>query len=169
MTCADTDRRFAEWLAGTLPEADARALEAHAGECAACGDRLERAFTLPTLPAEVTPPSSLRADLLASIAGARRRQRRVRWLVSASAVAAVMFFALVQQPRRKEADDLDNGAAILFAMERARPELESLDEAERELTAALQRTPDDRALAHALEDLRRQRQQLQKLVRGAAS
>ena len=169
MNCADTNRRFDEWLAGTMSETEARALEAHAAECAACGERLEQATRFPPLAAELTPPSSLRSEVLRAVSQSRSRHQRTRWLVTAGGIAAVIVFALVQQPRQKHASDVDNGAAILFARERARPELESLDAAERELAGALRNNPGDRALAHALEDLRRQRLLLQKLVREAAS
>ncbi|MEO5799758.1 MAG: zf-HC2 domain-containing protein [Gemmatimonadales bacterium] len=169
MTCADTDRHFDEWLAGTLSESDARALEAHAAGCDACGPRLDQASLPGTLPTEIAPPATLRHEVLAAIAQRRRPHRRTRWLISASGIAAVLAFALLQQPRQKHASDRDNGAAILYAMDRARAEFEKLDAAEAEVAVALRATPEDRSLLRSLEDLRRQRAQLQKLVREAAS
>lgn len=169
MNCADVDRRFAEWLAGSLSEAEARALEAHAVGCDACGDRFEAATRQAALPGTLAPPPALRAEVLGAVAQLRARRRRAKWWATASGIAAVLFIALVSQPRRKQASDVDYGAAILFAMDRARPEFAALDAAERDLVAALKEAPADRGLAQALEDVRRHRTELQRLIREAKS
>lgn len=169
MTCADVDRRFTDWLAGALSEADARALEAHAASCIVCGDRLEATTRFAPLPPEVTPPLTLRDTVLQSVRQFRTRRRRAQWLAMTTAVAAVLLLALAVQPRRKHASDVPGGAAILFAADRARPELTALDAAEAELLTALRASPNDLSLTHALDALRRQRSQLQRLVRDVAS
>ncbi|MEP6591298.1 MAG: zf-HC2 domain-containing protein [Gemmatimonadota bacterium] len=169
MNCTDLDARLTEWLGGSLSERDARALEAHAASCDDCGARLEQLSRPVSLAATITPPPALRASVLTAV-----RQRRLsriwrRGLVTASAVAAVALLAIALQPHRKEASDAPRGASMRMASERVKPELAALAAAEQELVAALAGTPDDAALQRALEDLRRQRVALERIVQQVAS
>jgi anti-sigma factor RsiW len=169
MTCADLDRLLTDWLRGALAEPEARDLEAHAAECPACEARLEQASRLSHTLAEPSLPPGLRHSVLGAVSAAHRRRRQRAWITFATGVAALVILGVAVQPRRKEASDVPRGAVILLAADRARPELEALDHAESELLLALRSAPSDAVLTHALEDLRRQRVELQRLVREAAS
>jgi hypothetical protein len=72
-------------------------------------------------------------------------------------------------PRQKRASDVPGGASILLASERARPTLDALDAAERELREALVAAPDDREILERLTLLHDRRAAVQRLIREAAS
>ena len=169
MNCTDVDARRTDWLSGSLSERDARALEAHAAGCDACGARLEQASRPSALATTIPPPPALRASVLAAVRQRRRGRIWRRRLVAASAVAAVALLAVTLQPHRKQASDLPRGASMRMASERVKPELAALASAEQELIAALADTPGDAELQRALEDLRRQRVALERIVQPVAS
>lgn len=170
MTCAECDARFDAWLAGTLPEAEARAMEAHAAECAACEARLDAASRVPVgVPAEIAPPPAVRDAVLREVRGRRARRRWGAWIVLAGGATAAALLLITLRPREKRASDVPDGAAWLLAAERAKASFTELDGAERELQAALQAHPDDRDAAERLELVRRMRRALQHQIRESTS
>lgn len=121
------------------------------------------------LPAEVAPPPALRATTLAAVGRARRRRRWLRGTGLAIAAGLLLVMATSLTPRQKRASDVPGGASILLASERARPTLDALDAAERELREALVAAPDDREILERLTLLRDRRAAVQRLIREAAS
>jgi putative zinc finger protein len=164
MNCADVAGRVDGWIAGTLSDTDARDLERHATECAACAARLESAPALPELPATIAPPAALRAATLARVAARRRAVGRRRFVLAVSGIAAVVVAAIAVQPRGKSAQDFPGAGKVLLAMKRAKPEFAELDAAERDVAAALATTPGDALLVAARQRLQRERELLQRLV-----
>lgn len=137
MNCEAFNNRLDDWLDGELSAADARALEAHAADCANCATvmrtarRLQReAFTLP-------PAHEPARDLWPEIA-ARLEPRAVRaerkWLHAlAASVAAVAIFAGGMLVSRVLLQDEANVPRLV---ERGQTELPSVAEARRILPAS---------------------------------
>ena len=117
-----------------------------------------------SLPLEIAPPPSLRASTLRAVARERiiRRWRRAAGTVIA--VAAMVVVAIALQPRRKSASDFPGAGRELLARDHAKPDFEALDNAEQEITAALQQQPEDAQLTAALTRVRRQRDALRQLI-----
>jgi hypothetical protein len=92
-----------------------------------------------------------------------------RLAVGAFAAGLLVVVATSLTPRVKQAGDVPGGASILLAAERAQPAFASLDQAERELQAALVASPQDPELDMALAAVRDQRARLQRMIREAAS
>ena len=164
MTCAEFAERFDAWLAGTLADADARAVEQHAAECAACGARLSAVSRLGAVSREIPPPPALREITLRAVAQRRAIARWRRMAAGITAVAAIALLFLISRPTRKSASDFPGASTELIAMAHARPELADLDAAERDVEHALRDQPADRALTGALTRIRRQREALRRLV-----
>lgn len=170
MTCAECEARLDAWRAGTLPEREARALEAHAAECAACHARLDAASRLDlALPPAIAPPPALRDAVLRARRAHRARRRWGAGLLLAGGATAAAMLAIALHPQQKRATDVPDGAAWLLASERARASFAELDGAERELQAALRAHPDDRDAAERLEMVRRLRRALEHQIRESTS
>ena len=169
MTCAELALRIDAWVAGTLSEADALALEQHAAECVACYARLDAASSLDTLSRRVPPPLTLRTLTLAAVV---RRRTMVRWrrlAVGVTGIAAVAVLGIMSRPATKSASDFPGAVKSLEAMEHARPAFATLAAAERDIEAALRQQPDDQDLNNALLRIRRQHEALSRMVREAGS
>lgn len=121
------------------------------------------------LPPELPPPAALRGRTLAAVARSRRTRRWKRVGSLAIAASLVALIGTSMTPRKKHASDVPGGASILLAAERAQPAFEALDQAERELRAALTLAPQDTDLGAALAAVQDRRERLQRLVREAAS
>ncbi|MES1259639.1 MAG: hypothetical protein ABUL71_03520 [Gemmatimonadota bacterium] len=124
-------------------------------------DEVERVGSLPL---EIAPPPALRASTLRAVARQRTATRWRRVAGTIAAVAAMVMIAISLQPRRKSASDFPGAGRELLAREHAEKAFAQLDDAERDLTAALQRQPADRQLEDALARVRRQRDALRQLV-----
>jgi predicted anti-sigma-YlaC factor YlaD len=164
MTCAEFNVRYPAWLAGTLSDVDARAVEQHAAECVECGARLDASSRLGALSPEIAPPAELRAVTLRAVA---QRRAAVRWRRTASAIAAlaaVAILVVVEWPRNRPASESPVPGREVLAVARARPELAALDAAERDVERALRAAPADSSLASDLVRIRRQRDAMQRLV-----
>jgi hypothetical protein len=164
MTCAEFAERFDAWLAGTLTDADARAVEQHAAMCAACGARLSAVSQVGAISREIPPPPALREITLRAVAQRRAIARWRRMAAGITAVAAIALLFLISRPTRKSASDFPGASTELIAMAHARPELADLDAAERDVEHALHDQPADSALTGALTRIRRQREALRRLV-----
>jgi len=117
-----------------------------------------------TLPREIAPPPALRAATLEAVRRARRAGRWRRTVGAVVAIAAMVIVAIALQPHRKSASDFPGAGRELLARDHAKPDFDALDQAERELTSALQRQPDDAQLNAALARVRRQRDALHQLI-----
>ncbi|MEI2719180.1 MAG: hypothetical protein V9E87_03425 [Gemmatimonadales bacterium] len=133
---------------------------------------IEESFEPPLaeqLPAELAPPAALRERTLAAVTRVRRTRRWKRFGTLAIAASLVAVLGTSLTPRQKRASDVPGGASILLAAKRAQPAFASLDQAERELRAALTASPGDADLGAALAAVQDRRERLQRLVREAAS
>ena len=164
MTCSEFSERLDAWRAGTLSEANARALEQHAAECSACGAQLDIVSGVGVLPREVAPPASLREATLHAVSRHRTVLRWRRVGAGSAAVAAVAFFIAITRPGVTSIPALPGPPARLIAVTRAQPELAALDAAELDVERALREQPADSALIGDLLRIRRQREALQRLV-----
>lgn len=169
MTCADTPQRIDAWIAGTLTEADARAVEQHAAGCVTCYALLDAASSFDTLPQRVEPPIALRAMIVAAVARRRALVRRRRLAVGVTGIAAIALLAIMSRPATKSASDFPGAIKSLEAMEHARPSFATLAAAERDIEAALRQQPGDQVLSDALVRIRRQHEALSRMVREAGS
>jgi hypothetical protein len=164
--CTRLDEALPAYLAGRLAAADAEALEAHAGDCARCGPKLEAATRLDlALPIEIAPPDLVRARVLAAVRPGTRASRVPRWVIPAVAAAMALVVINLSLPRRKGAQAPVRSPSAALAVERADAQFKALDAAERELTAALRASPADASLKDALARLAMQRKALQALVK----
>jgi len=114
--CHLLERRLADYLAGSLPEDVAVALEAHAAQCPACEARFEAATRRALSFAPELPPG-LRDSTLRAVAtrrsGADRAatshvERSVRWragggMAALAAAAVLIVFVLTRVDRREAA------------------------------------------------------------------
>jgi anti-sigma factor RsiW len=168
MRCNELDAALASYLRGELDSARTLALETHAAACERCERLLDARTTVPLRPLAVEPPAEVRSVVLATIRDARRRGRWRR-LGGAAAVAAAAVVVLVSWPAQKEATNIPGEMSVDMAAERARPEFAALDEAARELEAALRAAPDDRDLQAFLATVNERRAALARLIQDAAS
>jgi anti-sigma factor RsiW len=164
MTCAECIQRMSAWRDGTLTDAEARELEAHAASCERCGAELEVLSRVGSVAREIEPPPGLRDATLRAVERQRTRTRWQRTATGVAAIAALAFIAIALQPHRKSASDFPGAGRVLLAMDRARPEFAELDRAERDLDAAIAASPNDADLSAARQRVRRQRDLLQQLV-----
>jgi anti-sigma factor RsiW len=169
MTCDMSSERLDAWLAGTLNDAEARAVEQHAAECPACGLRLEAGSRPEQLLRELPPPPALRAVTLRAVAQRRAAARWRRFAAGASVIAAIALLLVISRPATKAASSVAGAGTELLARTHARPEFAQLDAAERDVEQALRDHPEDPELTDALTRIRRQREALQRLVIEARS
>lgn len=179
MTCDDLRQALDAYRAGTLDEARSVALEEHAASCADCESLLEEA-TAGLLPAFAPAlPATLRATVLHAVAARRRARRTIEWRpVSALVVAAALVAIIVRPTTQVTPPSLSDTAVVASSVvparmadadEIARSEFRALDDAARELQAALARTPDDAELAAFLRRVNDQRAALRRQVQDARS
>ena len=190
------DRLLDDYLAGTLSEGEALAIEAHAASCARCEDRLEAATRRPVELVGALP-ATLREDTLRAVAVARtvppqHVARKVRapwaWAGGITAIAAAALVYIVTQrtvpspphnvdstrsPAVATAIDSEipsrERAAARLADQEAQSEFAALDEADKELEAALAAAPADRELRAYLSAVRARRDELARRVKAATS
>lgn len=190
MTCADVRAMLDAYLAGKLSDAQSVAIETHAASCAECEAVLEAATAIPVHAFDPPLPSALRKRTLARIAErtapvdiSRRdyiaprtspRNRRWRWLVAASGIAAAAAVTLMvgRDGHRSPALVPDTVALAspdtsvsVIAETRARPELAEIARAEQEVRDALVRAPNDGELRTFLRTLDRRRDELTRRVK----
>ncbi len=179
ITCETFLSALDAYRAGTLDAARSVALETHAASCATCEARLEQA-TAGLLPRFApAPPAALRAQVLGAVAARRTSQRRTIWARVGAAAAAAAFAAVLLRPAPKGAQVLvadstrvpaaQLGAGGASAEDIARSEFRALDDAARELQAALTRAPGDAELTSFLRSIDDQRAALRRQVQDARS
>lgn len=111
MNCDEARAKMEPRLAGTLPAAEVRELDAHLAECADCAEELrlrrEEEELLGTALSELKPSASVRIRLAEACAQMRQRAERmaellpergwrvVRWVFSAVAVAAHILVVML--------------------------------------------------------------------------
>lgn len=157
------DGQLADYLAGRLAEADAEALEAHAGSCERCGALLEAATRLELdLSAAVAPPPEIRAAVLGQLHPRRLPTRR--WLVPAAIAATLVIGFALTRPTPKSAMIPRSANPAAIAASRADGEFDRLATARREVEAALRVDPGNGELEAALVRLDDQRRRLERLV-----
>ena len=192
--CDHLDGSLDEYLAGTLSEAEALSLEAHAASCARCEPRLDAA-TRRAVVLSAVPPASLREDTLRAVAAARTVPRRATrhtratwaWTGGLTAIAAAVLVYVTQRTERPRPDRQDSTAnsavataaepeipsrervAARLADQEAQSEFAALDEAGRELEAALAAAPADHELRAYLSAVRARRDELARRVKAATS
>jgi anti-sigma factor RsiW len=169
MTCTFPAEQIDAWLAGTLTEAEAAGVERHAAECGVCAALLDAGTHLDSLSRELPPPPVLRAATLGLIARRRARRTRWRWLAGTGAIAATIALLLSIRPASKSAGGVASGGQVVNAMTHARPDFAALDAAEHEVLDALRSHPGDPGLDNALNRIRRQRDELHRIVLEARS
>ncbi len=162
--CPAVAGRLDDYLAGRLAEAEAAAIEEHAGGCDRCAALLEARTRLPVgLPTEIAPPSMVRDAVLAALP--RRRRSRLRWLVPpAIAAALVLGFALTHPTPKSALAGAGVDPSAQMAAVRADRELDRLDAARDEIEAALASSPGRVELRDALTRIDVQRRTLERLV-----
>ena len=193
MTCQEFETQIASYMDGSLSDAESAAIEEHASTCATCEVRLEQ-LTLRSMVAFAPAlPPTMREQALSAVAARRESEntklnarvhesgvRPMRWVVAATAVAAAAVLMIVVRPREKQEQrvyaDSSKAAALVdtatsagMADERARPEFSALDDAARELRAALVATPDDAQLREFLATVNARRGELERRVKDARS
>ena len=193
MTCQDFETQIASYMDGSLSDAESAAIEEHASTCATCEVRLEQLTARSMVAFAPALPPTMREQALSAVAARRESEntklnarvhvsgvRPMRWVVAATAVAAAAVLMMVVRPREKQAQrvyaDSSKAAALAdtatsagMADERARPEFTALDNAARELRAALVATPDDAQLREFLATVNARRGELERRVKDARS
>ncbi|HYW50049.1 MAG TPA: zf-HC2 domain-containing protein [Gemmatimonadaceae bacterium] len=180
MTCDQFLLQLDAYHAGTLDDTRSTALELHASGCSSCESRLEAlaAGTLPVFAPAL--PASLRSDVLHAIMARRAASRSHLWmrgaitLAAAAAIAVILVRPATREARLVVADSATATAtqgdgAASSADDLARSEFRALDDAARELQAALERTPGDAELTVFLRSVDDQRAALRRQVRDAGS
>jgi hypothetical protein len=166
--CATVKGSVEAYLAGRLSSADADALEDHAGSCERCAEFLEQRTRLPlALARELPPPAAVRAATLHRV-GVHTR-RRPRHVAGAAAIAASLLIVWsVTRPADKAAmmRSRETQSPLAMAQSRAFAEFEALEQARREIEAAIAEAgPDGRErLEQQRARLARQHDQLVALV-----
>jgi hypothetical protein len=193
--CDDLDRLLDDYLAGTLPENVAVALEMHASSCARCEPRLEAATRRP-VDFVGALPSSLREDTLRAVEAARvgspRRATRVArmpwaWTGGVTTIAAAVLVYVVTQRTDPQGPGIDSVRSVAvsprhdpevsprervaaqMADQDAQSEFAALDVASKELEEALAAAPGDRELRAYLSAVRARRDELARRVKAATS
>lgn len=196
--CENVRARLAIYLAGELREAQSLAIEAHAGECAACEVLLDAATRVPVDAFAPALPAELRARTLEAVSararsggvsnpsasvrnatatGARTRAA-ARWIaVTSTFAAAAMVFLMVRPQVQPTTPRVDSAIASLSAAPRpenladesARPEFAELERAASELEAELTKSPGDAELRTFLEAVNTRRMELERRVKDARS
>ena len=193
--CDDLERSLDDYLAGRLSERDAIALELHAASCARCEARLE-AVTRRPVDLSAALPATLREDTLRAVESARtgsrgRHAQPIRrswaWTGGLTAIAAAALIYVVTQrtvPPQEVIDSTRSSAvatatepdvpsreraAARLADQEAQSEFAALDEAGKELEAALAAAPADRELRAYLSAVRARRDELARRVKAATS
>lgn len=194
MTCQEFETQIASYMHGSLPEAQSLALEEHASECAACEARLDALTARSTDAFAPALPEALRAQTLAAVAARRANgpspsdvnvrpnsSRGMRWVGAAAAVAAAAVLVVLVRPPEQQAQRIyaDSAKTTVAAVDtsssggladtRAQPEFTALDDAARELRAALVATPDDAQLREFLATVNARRAELERRVKDARS
>jgi hypothetical protein len=187
MTCQEFDRIESDYLAGALSDIDARAFEAHAAGCPACGQRLGARTRRDVSAFAPSLPPALRASTLAAVRRHRAQQDTRRWwgggiTAAAAAVAlAVGVSRYTATPAERAAPmtaardsapstpaDSALSPSVTLAMLSSRDEFAALDAAIRELEAALSTSPADAELRAFLASAVARRAELQRQVKDAA-
>ena len=194
--CDDLDRSLDDYLAGSLSESEAVALETHAASCARCEARLEAATRKP-VEFSAALPATLREDTLRAVAAARGgssrqavRPLRVpwKWAGGITAIAAAALVYVVTQradPTQPSLIDSTRNPAVAtapdtevssreravarLADQEAQSEFAALDAAGKELEEALAAAPTDRELRAYLSSVRARRDELARRVKAATS
>ena len=194
MTCQEFETQIASYMDGSLSESQSLAVEEHASTCAVCDARLEGLSVRSTAGFAPALPAELRAQTLAAVATRRARAhagtaakvqgprvRPMRWVGAVAAFAAVAVLMVIARPREKQAQRIyadssragvalpDTTSSAGLADERARPEFTALDDAARELRAALAASPDDPQLRDFLATVNARRAELERRVKDARS
>lgn len=169
MTCTEFDQRFTAYLAGALPDADARDVEWHAAHCTACEATLDAITRPPIAARRIDPPGELRSITLRAVAARRAKSRRWHWIMTGAAAASAAIVMLAIQPARKRAQDVPGGASIRYATENAKPEFDALNAAAAEVDAALRMYPDDASLRAFKGTIEERRIAIARQIREAAS
>lgn len=194
MTCQEFEAQIASYVDGSLSEAQSLAIEAHASECEPCEARLDALTARSTASFAPPLPEALRTQTLAAIAARRENGmsprsanpragdvRSMRWVGAAAAVAAAALFVVIVRPGEKQAQrvyadssrtivaGIDTSSSGGLADNRAQPEFTALDDAARELRAALVATPDDAQLREFLATVNARRAELERRVKDAKS
>ncbi|MGH7524715.1 MAG: zf-HC2 domain-containing protein [Gemmatimonadales bacterium] len=169
MTCTFPSEQVDAWLAGTLTEAEAAAVERHAAACPLCAARLDAGTRFDPLARELSPPAALRASILDLVAKRRARRNRWRWAAGAGAIAATVAILLSIRPHSRSATTVPGDTHAVNATTRAQPDFAALDAAEHDVLDALRSHPEDAGLVDALNRIRRQRDELHRIVLAAQS
>ena len=179
ITCETFLSALDAYRAGTLDDAGSTALEEHAAGCTTCEARLEEATAGQLPPFAPALPETLRAEVLGAIAARRASHRRTIWTRIGAVAAAAAFVAVLLRPAPKGAQVLvadssavpaaQLGGSGVSAEDLARSEFRALDDAARELQAALTRTPGDAELTRFLRSIDDQRAALRRQVQDARS
>ena len=186
MTCQEFERHAPAYLAGALSEADAREVEAHAASCAACEALLDSRTRRDLSAFAPALPPELRMQTLAAVrARSTARSAARRWWaggIAAAAAVVVLTLGVVRSVTHRSSDLADvapAGAAVAvvdgpaataatLAVRSSRGEFAALDEAARELEAALAATPDDAELRAFLASVTARRAELERQVKDAS-
>ena len=194
MTCREFETQIASYMDGSLSEAKALSVEEHASTCAVCDARLEGLSVRSTAGFAPAMPAELREQTLAAVAARRARGntvtgtkvqaprvRPMRWAGAVAALAAAAVLLVIARPREKQAQRIyadssrvgvvlsDTTSSAGLADDRARPEFTALDDAARELRAALATSPDDPQLRDFLATVHARRAELERRVKDARS
>ena len=126
--CSTVDAQLDAYLRGSLPEAEATALERHAAECARCGPLVEERSRLDLLlPKEVAPPPHQRERVLARVAAHGRSHRARWWIPAAMAAGLLLAIGLMRPPAKHGQRPATPGLPAAMAAERADGEFQRLD------------------------------------------
>ncbi len=178
VSCAQVRERLARYLAGALPEADAMAIEAHAGACAECEALMDETTRIPVETFAPTLPPDLRARTLAAATTRSRARATTRWIASAGTLAAAAaIFLTLRSGNTPTVPKADSTVAVAatgqmpnsLADVTAQPEFAELDRAARELEAELTKAPGDAELQTFLEAVNTRRMELERRVKDGRS
>lgn len=188
MTCDAVDAALRAYVANTLDDRTAEAIEAHVSQCARCEALLEEATRIDVTVFAPPLPADVRASVLAARpVGAPARSNRWMRPVAAVAVlaaAATLYVTTSRAPSRASsrapsrtitsdpapAATVDAVvAASTLASQQAASEFRSLDAAAQELEAALKAAPDDREMRAYLDAVQARRAELAEKVAEAGS
>lgn len=184
MTCDAVDAVLRAYVANTLDDRTAEAIEAHVSQCARCEAVLEEATRIDVTAFAPPLPADVRASVLAARpVGAPARSNP--WMrpvvaVAALAAAATLYVTTSRAPSREPSRTIASDpapaatvdavvAASTLASQQAASEFRSLDAAAQELEAALEAAPDDREMRAYLDAVQARRAELAEKVAEAGS